>query len=190
MDDRRIRRTKARIRDSFTELLEQKDIKDITVKELCERSDINRGTFYYHYEDLFDLQRSIEDELLDEAGDLIRKHLPNHKDDTLRYFFVLILRFIADNSATIRMLFRKSPTFLTQITHRMLYDWNIGELIRFNHPSDDLTELMYIGRFLISGYIAVLSYWLETDMLEPLDYVAGLMLKLSQTSLMGLINEG
>ena len=45
-NNRRTRVTRLLIRRAFTELLRKKPIQDISVKELCERAGINRGTFY------------------------------------------------------------------------------------------------------------------------------------------------
>ena len=53
--DRRVRRTRAQLRRALTELLEEKDIRSVTVRELTERADVNRGTFYAHYSDIYDL---------------------------------------------------------------------------------------------------------------------------------------
>ena len=50
--DRRVMRTKTLLIHSLSTLMKQKNIKDITVKELCELADINRGTFYLHYKDI------------------------------------------------------------------------------------------------------------------------------------------
>jgi AcrR family transcriptional regulator len=47
--DRRIKRTRYLLVHALTSLMLKKSIKDITVKELCESVDINRGTFYLHY---------------------------------------------------------------------------------------------------------------------------------------------
>ena len=44
-NNRRTRVTRLLIRRAFTELLRKKPIQDISVKELCERAGINRGTF-------------------------------------------------------------------------------------------------------------------------------------------------
>ena len=40
-----------------------KPVNKITVKEICERAELNRATFYAHYSDCFDLLESIEEEL-------------------------------------------------------------------------------------------------------------------------------
>ena len=61
--DRRIRRTRALLRQGLIQLMETKDIKDISVKELSDLVDINRGTFYLHYNNIDD----VLDELLDDA---------------------------------------------------------------------------------------------------------------------------
>ena len=53
--DRRVRKTKQQLQDGFIYLRKQKDLKEITVKELCELTDLNRGTFYLHYKDILKL---------------------------------------------------------------------------------------------------------------------------------------
>ena len=50
--DRRTRRTKKLLTDAFLELLSSKKLNEITIKELCDKADINRGTFYLHYQDM------------------------------------------------------------------------------------------------------------------------------------------
>ena len=69
--DRRIRKTRRVIRQCLTELLKTKRIQDITVREISEKADINRGTFYLHYRDIFDLMEQIENELLEELEDVL-----------------------------------------------------------------------------------------------------------------------
>ena len=44
--DRRVRKTKKILRECLTQLLKEKKIQDITVRELTEMADLNRGTFY------------------------------------------------------------------------------------------------------------------------------------------------
>lgn len=62
--DQRIRLTHMLIRKALTALLSQKPIQTITVKELCAVAGINRGTFYAHYSDIYDLLHQIEDDML------------------------------------------------------------------------------------------------------------------------------
>ena len=48
--DRRVRKTRALLLQGLVKMLETHDIQDISVKELTELVDINRGTFYLHYD--------------------------------------------------------------------------------------------------------------------------------------------
>ncbi len=54
--------TKTLIRRAFAELLASKPIQNISVRELCEKADINRGTFYKYYTDIYFLLETIESE--------------------------------------------------------------------------------------------------------------------------------
>ena len=67
-EDRRVKYTKMVLKESFINLLEKKEISQITIKEICEDADINRSTFYTHYTDQYDLLRKIENELLDNVS--------------------------------------------------------------------------------------------------------------------------
>lgn len=63
--DPRIRRTRKLIMDAFIELSSQKEFKDITVKDITAEAMINRATFYYHFEDIYDLlDKSLSEVLL------------------------------------------------------------------------------------------------------------------------------
>ena len=63
--DQRVRLTKSLIKDAFLELLSRKNVRHITVRELCEKAQINRATFYAHYMDIYDLKEQLENELLE-----------------------------------------------------------------------------------------------------------------------------
>ncbi|MGI6469353.1 MAG: TetR/AcrR family transcriptional regulator [Syntrophomonadaceae bacterium] len=64
--DRRVRKTKRILKDSLATLLLEKNLNNITVQELVNLADINRGTFYLHYRDLHDMLTQIEAEMLQE----------------------------------------------------------------------------------------------------------------------------
>lgn len=62
--DPRVLRTRKLIMDSFIELSAKKEFKDITVKDITTEAMINRATFYYHFEDIFDLLNKVLSEVL------------------------------------------------------------------------------------------------------------------------------
>ena len=70
-EDRRVRRTKKLMTQALTQLLQQKQVNEITVKELTDLADMNRGTFYLYYKDIFDMLEKIEDELFENLNGII-----------------------------------------------------------------------------------------------------------------------
>ncbi len=72
-DDRRVRRTKTNIKKAFIELLKEKSFQEITVRELSERADINRKTFYAYYTGMEELLAAVMDEMLEKYRTGLRK---------------------------------------------------------------------------------------------------------------------
>ncbi|WP_342471667.1 TetR/AcrR family transcriptional regulator [Metasolibacillus sp. FSL H7-0170] len=62
--DPRVLRTRKLIIDSFIELSGKKEFKDITIKDITAEAMINRATFYYHFEDIYDLLEKVLSEVL------------------------------------------------------------------------------------------------------------------------------
>lgn len=72
--DRRVRRTRMRLQQAMLELLKEKDARSITVRELTQRADVNRGTFYAHYKDVFDLLDQMEQDLFQRLTQLLSSY--------------------------------------------------------------------------------------------------------------------
>ena len=79
--DHRSRITRLLIRRALTELLRQKPLQSITVKELCEVAGINRGTFYAHYIDLYALREEMEGEMLQDFQQALSPLLEEEQPD-------------------------------------------------------------------------------------------------------------
>lgn len=63
--DRRIIKTKIRIKDALFKFAVIKGMQNVSVQDIINEADINRATFYYHYKDKFDLLNEIVDETLE-----------------------------------------------------------------------------------------------------------------------------
>lgn len=62
-NDRRVKKTKKNLRDCLIKLLDEKSINRITVRELTDMADVNRSTFYFYYEDIYDMLAHIQEEI-------------------------------------------------------------------------------------------------------------------------------
>jgi len=106
--DRRVRRTRALLRQSLSELLREKELKDITVKELTDRADVNRGTFYCHYTDLYDMVDQVERELTEEFSATLNAYTTEAlRDQGLSAILTDIFGFIRRNAALFGPLVRR-----------------------------------------------------------------------------------
>ena len=92
--DLRIRYTRKVIREAFLKLLKEKPLARITVKEVCDLAQINRGTFYKHYLDCYDLM----DKLQDEAAANFEALLDNLEENGIENVIVAILEKLRSDS--------------------------------------------------------------------------------------------
>ena len=95
--DRRGRKTRTQLRQGLAELLKEKSLKEITVKELVEKVDINRSTFYLHYADIYDMMEKIENELTGDIEDLIHTHPVSPFNEDSFPFIEDIFSILAEN---------------------------------------------------------------------------------------------
>ena len=72
--DLRVVRTKTAIRNAFVELIEEKGFDAITVKDITTKANINRGTFYAHYQDKFDLMTKCQEEIMYKFSALLNRN--------------------------------------------------------------------------------------------------------------------
>lgn len=71
--DLRVVRTKTAIRNALVELIEEKGFDAITVKDITTKANINRGTFYAHYQDKFDLMTKCQEDIMYEFSNIAKK---------------------------------------------------------------------------------------------------------------------
>ena len=152
--DRRVRKTRGQLRQGLVRLMREKSIQDITVKELCEECDINRGTFYLHYTDVYQLLHSIEDELLVEfervldgltAQSVLAAATPSPA-------MCSMFELLADNAD---MCLDKVKDI---VRLRVLDEWGA----QFRSNGRDTYD--YVYSFIVSGCIGMLQCWLEKEM--------------------------
>lgn len=112
--DLRIAVTKRMIKDGMLELLKTKPLSKIKVSELCERSGVNRATFYRHYETLQDTFRELE---IDFIKQLPLPHRPPKDIEEAHHNMEIVCTYIYDHADVVRLLFLNKAD--TEIIHGM-----------------------------------------------------------------------
>ena len=168
-EDRRVRRTKKLLTQALTELLQKKQVNEITVKELTDLADMNRGTFYMYYRDIFDMLEKIEDELFQKLDVIAQTH--EHGDPTQQVKPILLdlFRFIEENQEMCRVLL--SPNGDMNFLHRLYEAIRERSLEIWKDQMGSLgeEEFDYRYSFVIFGCAGMIRAWVnrncqETDM--------------------------
>ena len=88
-------RTRGAIVNAFIQLLSEKPVNKITVKDIVERCGVNRNTFYYHFHDIPDLAEQMMEEIIKLNNDMERvQYLP--RDTFLAYLNRLTFRLMQE----------------------------------------------------------------------------------------------
>ncbi len=181
--DLRVRYTRKVIQEAFWKLLREKPLAKITVKEVCDLAGINRGTFYKHYLDCYDLM----DKLQEEAITGFERLLDTVEAGGIQNVIVSILEALRSDSG-VYLLFQsqgQADSFLHRLIgccYRCMEKRITG--LPGMQPGDENRRFNY--SFLISGCCGIIEYWVHTGMREPPEEIAEQILRLSEAFLRGL----
>lgn len=165
--DRRIRRTQKLLKDSLIELMQEKEFKNITVKDITERADLNRGTFYLHYSDTYHLLQDIEDEVLSDFQEMINCYKHSFQNGTLLPVLNPIINYIGENAAICHILFANNASvdFLNRF-HSLIHQ-NGLEIIHAMFPQADESISNCFFEFVTYGLIGMLKQWVDSGQRLP-----------------------
>lgn len=187
-NDKRVIRTKALLIRSLSALMKQKNIKDITVKELCEYADINRGTFYLHYKDIYDMLDSIEQELSDKFLQIFQKYNSETNEDFPYPLFLEIFKLVDDNAELFRVLIGPNGDISFIMKIFKLYNTHCLQS-EFNKLSPQFSmNQVYYSNFILYGCVGLIEQWLSRDTKESPEKMAELITKLVSTGVLSLFN--
>ena len=171
--DRRVKKTKRQLRLALMELMCEKPQKHISVRELAERADINRGTFYIHYKDVSDLLQQLEDEMAERLSEMCCRHARNTEIDSYP-FLTDLYGFMLDNADICKVLLGTNGdiAYRQRICGILHDDFLYGFLSRF-YPGDQ-QKLEYFCAFIVSGNLNLALTWLNNGAKESPEEMAQL----------------
>lgn len=168
--DHRVRYTKMVIKESLLELMKEKSINNITVTEICKLADINRNTFYCHYDNQFELLESLEDELYKDIIQIVEVDMNCNTTTSLTY---ALCKYIKDNQSICEIIL--SDNGEQKLLERIMY---ISYDYTKNAYADIDTELFDNWyAFVAHGTIAVIKRWINNGLKESPDSVTAFIEK-------------
>ena len=170
--DRRVRKTRAQLRAGLARLMQKKNIKEITVKELVDEIDINRSTFYLHYTDIYQMLQSIEGELMEDILEALKEHpLDPGMQETGYSFAVQLFRILAANKDICAALMGPNGdmAFVEKI-EKLVEDAVLPEL--FTMFPQNVNDIKYAYAFCINGCVGMIKCWLTGDSDDTPEHMA------------------
>ena len=174
--------TALRMNESLIELLEEKELEYITVKEICQRAGVNRSTFYLHYETIADLvnetAETIDRRFLSYFPQDRRALMdsPDRKDLVLvsREYLLPYLRFIQENKKVYRAAFKNPVGMQTDARYRKLRQYVLEPIMeRFEIPEP---HRPYYIAYYVEGVFAIVKEWLGRDCADEVETVIEIIL--------------
>ena len=170
--NRRVQFTKNALREAMIELITEKPLTSITVKDVCARADINRSTFYIHYKDVNDLLLHLEDEMAERLSELCRRHDPRDSMTGDYPFLTDLYAFIQENADLCKVLLGGyGDRAYTERICRILRDDFIEAYLSLLCPGDR-EKIHYFCAFIVPGNLMLALRWLQDGTRESPEEIA------------------
>lgn len=173
--DRRVKRTRQVLKDAIITLMAEKDFSSITVQDITKVADVNRATFYSHFQDKVDLIKKTIEEILNELEAILQENIEKNNrenSDGLRSYNLLVLVFehLRNHSDfyTVMLSSNRYPKFWKRLYNIFHYATNSN---KENGHSDDIPQDILNG-YILGAYFGVMLQWLKRGMPYTPEYMA------------------
>lgn len=165
-------------------LLEKKTFEYITISEICEEADVNRSTFYLHYESTNDLleetTRYVINKFISYFSVDVKAITSKFTEcDTTELNFITesyllpYLSFIKENRAVFTAFLSHPSAFKNEVIFERLFENIFNPILeRFHYPQD---ERKYVMMFYLNGLNAITTVWINEGCKKSIDEVAGII---------------
>jgi len=174
--DARVIMTKKFLKESLVSILKEKELSEITIKEVCDAAQINRATFYSHYKSIMELYREVNVNFMILIYDyIIKAHNANSEEERINCFEELI-KFV-DKETT---LFTFSFTNSKQIekAHPKFYEVTDEIFGKTSNTSHYYIFREYVINFYLYAGGGIIYTWIERGKKDDPKLVAEILSKL------------
>lgn len=156
-NNKRKKNSQEKIQKVFIELIQTKEINEITVSDICKKAKLNRTTFYSNYIDIYDLADKIKDDLFQDVLELYSSEINEKKHS---YDFLKLFNHIKDNQ-----LFYKTY-FKLDYDNKNNFIENLLDYTEFEKYYPNEKNCEYHVTFFMYGLNAVIKRWLYYGCIE------------------------
>lgn len=160
--------TKRAIKLALLVQIEKVGFERVTVKNLAITANINRGTFYLHYKDKFEVMEDLQQELLSELESYVKNVQPldafhSIKIGQLYQPFIAVFQFIKEHARAFRIILGEqgSPAFNRRMK-KVFSNHILDRISVIREEGLDPEFLQYFEAFLTSAILGVIQEWLRS----------------------------
>ena len=169
--DRRVQRTQKNIRNALISLLSEKELSQITVKELADKADINRKTFYSYYSGIDDILDKIEDEIVEKLLAIIRDYDFRSSDFDAYALFCSLNQIINDDFELYQsLIFSNNYDFLLIKVKNTIKKTLLERYAPKINAQNNLLGLY--AEYVASGIVSMYIEWFHSDNSVSLEELA------------------
>ncbi|MDE5715436.1 MAG: TetR/AcrR family transcriptional regulator [Anaeroplasmataceae bacterium] len=174
-EDFRIIKTKNKLKKALLELLEQETFEKINVTKICLKAQVNRVTFYSHYQDKYDLfQKCLEDFKVKIMQSISKVSFNNlNSIDAFLYVTKIIFKRVIDEIFEYKNLIKKFRNQENSILNYIIETTSYQFLEEINQNLDPYLQFKYnkdhILSFLIGGTNKMIYDWIERDKMKHIE---------------------
>ncbi|MDK2808256.1 MAG: hypothetical protein PWP24_991 [Clostridiales bacterium] len=172
--DRRVKYTKKMLKEALVELIQNQPIASVTVKALCERADINRSTFYAHYESPYDLLDQIEKEVIENVMSYLEAQKAVGGFSKLK--LTSIFEYAKRNAALFEVLLGENSGYALQ---KDILELSEIVSLQYNIRIDPKVRV-YLKEFGTAGCISVFKRWIADGAKETPEEISNLLMQMLQ----------
>lgn len=179
-ENQRVVITKRMLKEALLDLLAEKNVDKISVTELCARAQINRATFYAHYETVGDVLREMEREF---SRELIAKQT-SQPNRTIKTDIDVMCAYFYEHIEFIRVAFGS----LTGQNFSRMIDTLCEDVAADPHFSRivDPDTLRLSATFFSGGIFCMLNTWAQEDIQKTPEEVSALIAKMLSSRILAI----
>lgn len=168
--------TARRMDEALIALLGEKDFQYVTIKEICARADVNRSTFYLHYENIGDLLMETIEFINEKFSDSYAEKnftIDGKSRDELYFinekWFMLYLEFIRENKHIYKAVHENSNAFGVEKAFSNFFRNIYSPILSVYGVPEEKHE--YIMTFYRHGLVSVIMKWVDNDCAESPEFI-------------------
>ena len=175
--------TKSDLAAALKKMMEIKPIEKITIKDLVEICGVNRQTFYYHFDDVYDLLEWIFEEDANRV-------LPNEvRYDQWREYVSMFFSYLYDNKSFAMNVYNSNSRLymLRYLKGRLEECIRSFAAIASENMSIDRHDFDFVVEFYANGVIGLISQWMDLGMQAPKSFTQERCFKLLDSSVENML---